>query len=117
MSGQTSVSFTEQDLAVFSEASGDRNPLHLSREYARRSPYGQPVVFGCLGAMACLGQIRLPAGWSATSFEAQFLGPVLLDVIYRFETSHTEGRWVARLFDGTTPVVSVVVTVAPSDGD
>jgi NAD(P)-dependent dehydrogenase (short-subunit alcohol dehydrogenase family) len=67
--------------------------------------------------MACLGQIRLPAGWSATSLEAQFLGPVLLDVIYRFEVSQTEGRWVSRLFDGTTPVVSVVVTIEPSDGD
>jgi NAD(P)-dependent dehydrogenase (short-subunit alcohol dehydrogenase family)/acyl dehydratase len=114
--GQTTVSFTEQDLAAFSEASGDRNPLHLSREHARRSPYGQPVVFGCLGAMACLGQIRFPAGWSATSFEAQFLGPVFLDVIYRIETLQTEGRWVARLFDGTTPVVSVVVTAEPSNG-
>jgi NAD(P)-dependent dehydrogenase (short-subunit alcohol dehydrogenase family)/acyl dehydratase len=116
-SGQTTISFTEQDLAVFSEASGDRNPLHLSRERARRSPYGQPVVFGCLGAMACLGQIRFPAGWSAASFEVQFLGPMFLDVIYRIETSQTEGRRVARLFDGTTPVVSVVVTLEPSDRD
>jgi NAD(P)-dependent dehydrogenase (short-subunit alcohol dehydrogenase family) len=67
--------------------------------------------------MACLGQIRLPTGWSATSFEAQFLGPIFLDVIYRFETSQTEGRWVARLFDGTTPVVSVVVTAEHSKGN
>ncbi len=36
---------------------------------------------------------------------------------YRIETSQTEGRWVARLFDGTTPVVSVVVTAEPSNED
>jgi NAD(P)-dependent dehydrogenase (short-subunit alcohol dehydrogenase family)/acyl dehydratase len=110
MSGQTYISFTEQDLAVFSEASGDRNPLHLSQEYARRTPYGQPVVFGCLGAMACLGHIRLPAGWCATSLEAEFLRPMFVGVKYRVETLEKEGRWEARLFDGSTPAVLVTVT-------
>ena len=109
-SGQASLSFTEQDLAVFSEASGDRNPLHLSQEYARRTPYGQQVVFGCLGAMACLGRIRLPAGWSATSLNAEFLRPMFLGVRYRVETSEKDGRWGARLFDGSTLAVSVTLT-------
>jgi len=117
MSSQTSISFAEQDLVAFSEASGDRNPLHLNEEYARRTPYGQPVVFGCLGAMACLGQIRLPAGWSATSLEAKFLRPMFLGVIYRIETSKKEGRWGARLFDGTLPVVSVMLTAEISHGN
>lgn len=107
--GQPSVSFTEQDVLAFSEASGDRNPLHLSRDYARRT-YGQPVVFGCLGAMACLGQIRLPAGWSATSLEAEFHQPMFLGIIYRVETSVKDGKWRARLFDGSALVVSVKVT-------
>jgi NAD(P)-dependent dehydrogenase (short-subunit alcohol dehydrogenase family)/acyl dehydratase len=106
-SGQTSISFTEQDLALFSEASGDRNPLHLSQEYARSTSYGQPVVFGCLGAMACLSHIHLPAGWSATSLEASFLRPMFIDVMYRVETSRKPGRWEARLFDGSAAVVSL----------
>jgi NAD(P)-dependent dehydrogenase (short-subunit alcohol dehydrogenase family)/acyl dehydratase len=106
-SGQTSISFTEHDLALFSEASGDRNPLHLSQEYARSTSYGQPVVFGCLGAMACLGHIQLPAGWSATSLEASFLRPMFVGVAYRVETSRKPGRWEARLFDGSTMVVSL----------
>jgi NAD(P)-dependent dehydrogenase (short-subunit alcohol dehydrogenase family)/acyl dehydratase len=110
------ITFTERDLAVFSEASGDRNPLHLSQEYARRTPYGQPVVFGCLGAMACLGHIRLPAGWSATSLEAEFLRPMFLGVTYRVETSEKEGKWKARLFDGSLPTVSVTVTAELSHG-
>jgi NAD(P)-dependent dehydrogenase (short-subunit alcohol dehydrogenase family)/acyl dehydratase len=104
------ISFTEQDVALFSQASGDRNPLHLSAEYARRTPYGQPVVFGCLGAMACLGHIRLPVGWSATSLEAEFRRPMFIGVDYRVETSERKGKWEARLFDGTVPVVSVIVT-------
>jgi NAD(P)-dependent dehydrogenase (short-subunit alcohol dehydrogenase family)/acyl dehydratase len=105
--GRTSITFTEQDLTLFSKASGDRNPLHLSQEYARRTSYGQPVVFGCLGAMACLGQIHLPAGWSVASLEASFLRPMFIGVTYRVETSRKPGRWEARLFDGSTAVVSL----------
>ena len=113
-SGQPFVSFAEQEVAIFSKASGDRNPLHLSHDYARRTPYGQPLVFGCLGAIACLGHVHLPAGWSATSLEAEFRQPIFLGVMYRVETSEKEGRWRARLFDGSALVVSVTVTAEPS---
>jgi NAD(P)-dependent dehydrogenase (short-subunit alcohol dehydrogenase family)/acyl dehydratase len=116
MFGQPSVSFTEQDVAVFSEASGDRNLLHISHDYARRTSYGQPVVFGCLGAMACLGRIHLPAGWSATSFEAEFR-PMFVGVAYRVETSEKDGKWRAQLFDGSAPVVSVTVSAEISRGN
>jgi NAD(P)-dependent dehydrogenase (short-subunit alcohol dehydrogenase family)/acyl dehydratase len=103
------ISFTAEDLALFSDASGDRNPLHLSDEYARRTPYGQRVVYGCLGAMACLGHIDLPAGWSATSLEARFHWPMFLGVQYRVETLRKENRWEARLFDGSMVVLSLKV--------
>ena len=110
MLSEPSISFSEQDVACFSDASGDRNPLHLSHEYARRTPYGQQVVFGCLGAVACLGHVRLPAGWSATSLEAEFARPMFLGVPYRVEVSEKERKWRARLFDGSAVVVSVAVT-------
>ena len=116
-SDQTSVSFAEEDVAVFSDASGDRNPLHLRHDYARSTAYGQPVVFGCLGALACLGHICLPAGWSAKSLEAEFPRPMFLGVSYRIETSQKEGKWRARLFDGSAVVVSVTVTAELSQGN
>ena len=109
---EAAISFTEQDLAAFSDASGDRNPLHLSLEYARRTAYGQPVVFGCLGAIACLG--RLPAGWRAASLEAEFLRPMFIGVAYRVETWEKDGKWGARLFDGSMPTLSVTVTAGPA---
>lgn len=114
---QTSISFTEQDLTAFSEASGDRNPLHLNREYARGTPYGQPVVFGCLGAIACLSHIRPPVGWRVASIEAEFLRPMFLGVNYRVETWAKENRWGARLFDGSMPTASVTVAVDRSLGN
>ncbi|MGC3974615.1 MAG: MaoC/PaaZ C-terminal domain-containing protein [Nitrospira sp.] len=46
----TTVRFTKQDLARFSGASRDRNPLHISEDYARTTPYAEPVVFGVLGS-------------------------------------------------------------------
>src|ERR1700730_9370788 len=105
--GSSFISFTEDDLVQFSEASGDRNPLHLSREYARQTPYGQPVVYGCLGAIACLGLIRLPDGWSAISFDARFHWPMFLGVQYRVEIVRRADRWDARLFDGSTAVLTL----------
>lgn len=109
ISGSAFISFTEEDLAVFSEASGDRNPLHLNPEYARRTPYGKRVVYGCLGAIACLGHIRLPNGWSATSLDARFHWPMFLGVQYRIETSRKGERWEARLFDGSSVVLTLKV--------
>jgi len=104
------VLFTEEDLVLFSSASGDRNPLHLSHFYARSTAYGQPVVFGCLGAIACLGKILLPDGWSARSIEAEFARPMFSNIEYRFETSQKDNKWRVRLFDGSAAVVSITLT-------
>jgi NAD(P)-dependent dehydrogenase (short-subunit alcohol dehydrogenase family)/acyl dehydratase len=115
-SGQNAILFTDQDLAAFSEASGDRNPLHLSAEYARSTSYGEPVVFGCLGAIACLGHLHYPAGWSAASLEAEFLRPMFANIPYRVEASKKDGRLKVRLFDGSTPVIAVTVSCETSAG-
>ena len=112
-----SVSFSEADLAVFSAASGDRNPLHLSESYARCTAYGQRVVFGCLGAIACLSHIRLPRNWALTRLQAKFFRPMFLGVNYRFETSAEDRKWVVRMFDGSRPVVALTVNAAPSISD
>ncbi len=109
MSDNSYVLFTEQDLVAFSEASGDRNPLHISREYARLTPYGQPVVFGCLGAMACLGSFTLPEHWTPTFLEAEFLRPLFVGVRYDISTLEKDGGWQTRLLDGST--VSALLTV------
>ncbi|MFI9176347.1 SDR family NAD(P)-dependent oxidoreductase [Streptomyces lincolnensis] len=43
------------DVVDFGAASGDRNPLHLDREFALRSAYGRPVAHGALATIAALG--------------------------------------------------------------
>ncbi len=39
---------TSQEMHAFSELTGDRNPLHLDKEYAKQTKFGKPVVFGLL---------------------------------------------------------------------
>lgn len=40
--------FTEKNLRVFTELSGDDNPLHLDAAFARARGYAKPVVHGAL---------------------------------------------------------------------
>src|ERR1700730_10171328 len=80
------IRFSEEDLRLFSAASGDRNPLHISPEYASRTPYAQRVVFGALGAIACLGRLTPPAEMPVIGLTADFLRPIFLDVDYRIRT-------------------------------
>src|SRR5215217_2692807 len=81
------VCFTKQDLALFSSASRDRNPLHISETYARCTPYGEPVVFGILGALATLGQLTDRTAMALQSVALEFRNPMIVGVNYRIEVS------------------------------
>src|SRR4051794_22404882 len=103
------VRFTQKDLELFRDASGDRNPLHLSREYASKTAYGQQVVFGALGAIACLGRLGHASGTTITKVTADFHRPVFLDVNYTIRVTEQGSSQVARLQDGTVPVLTLSV--------
>ena len=105
------ILFSEDDLALFSEASGDHNPLHLSDKYARQTPYGERVVFGCLGALALMGRLKLPIG----SIQAEFLRPMFLGVPYEVSTVEKDGGWVTQLLDGSLAVVTLTIKAGPGD--
>jgi 3-oxoacyl-[acyl-carrier protein] reductase len=72
---------TEADVRRFVELSGDDNPLHVDREYARSTPFKDIVVHGMIGASLVSTVIgtRLPgegALWMSQSFD--FALPVRL---------------------------------------
>src|SRR3954452_4724013 len=94
-----SVRFSQGDLELFRDASGDRNPLHLSREYASKTAYGQQVVFGALGAVACLGRLCDSAGRAIKKITADFHRPMFLHVNYTIRVSEQGGWRTARLQD------------------
>lgn len=41
---------TDADVVVYGGLIGDRGPLHLDEEFARRTPFGQRLSYGMLGA-------------------------------------------------------------------
>jgi NAD(P)-dependent dehydrogenase (short-subunit alcohol dehydrogenase family) len=108
------IRFSEEDLRNFSDASGDRNPLHLDEIYASRTPYGQRVVFGALGAVACLG--RIP-GQRITRMAVEFLRPMFLGVDYRVRVVLNEQTYLAHLYDGRLPVLALTVHMAADSED
>ena len=78
------VAFDRADLDLFGAASGDFNPLHLSDGYARRTPYGERVVPGVLGAMAALasGAERPELGVLAITHYERLLEELVPDVVH-----------------------------------
>ncbi len=106
------IRFTQADLELFSRASGDRNPLHLSEPYASRTAYGEPVVFGVLGCLAALAHIGRD-DVSISRLTADFHRPMFRNVDYRVEALSTREGITARLLDGSTPLLTTTVQFAP----
>ena len=79
------VRYTWEDMELFSRASHDHSRLHMSKEYARQTSYGRPIVFGILGAFAALGALNDRRGWWLTSARLDYRRPFDLDTNYRLE--------------------------------
>src|SRR5271154_1214610 len=76
---------SNEDVVGFAELSGDRNPIHLSEHFARKTRFGGRIVHGLYTASlisAVIG-MRLPGPGSVyISQSLNFLGPVKIgDVI------------------------------------
>ena len=76
---QVSKVVTEEDVYLFAGITGDRNPLHTSREFAAKTRFGERIAHGMLTAgfiSAVLGT-KLPGPGSIyLSQMLNFLGPV-----------------------------------------
>ena len=76
---------TAADLELFAAASGDRNPVHVSPEYARRTPFGEPVVFGALAALAAFAHLPKQRERRLESVRLEFRGPLAVGASYGVE--------------------------------
>lgn len=43
-------SFTQNDVILFAQVSGDNNPLHLDAEFAATTPFKRPIIHGALAS-------------------------------------------------------------------
>jgi NAD(P)-dependent dehydrogenase (short-subunit alcohol dehydrogenase family) len=108
------VRFTDEDLDLFAAASHDRNPLHLSSEYARRTPYGQRVVHGALAALAALGGLEEAPGRALASASFDFEGAIFTEIDYDVQLTQTGDAALLKLLDGRRVLLKGSVRFRPS---
>ena len=78
------IRFASEELQLRG-ASHNANPLRVLAEYARTAAYGEPVVFGILGAMAAAGYVQERPERVLRETELEFRNPLYAGVDYRIE--------------------------------
>ena len=102
----------EADVALFASLSGDRNPLHLSEEFARTTRFGGRLVHGAflVGLIsAALTELTGP-GYVYLGQDIRFRGPVLIGDTVTVRAEITKLR-------EDKPILFIETTVAKVDGD
>ena len=101
---------TPSDMALFSALSRDVNPLHTSPDYARRTAFGEPVVFGILGALATLQQTPPRPKQALGKVSLLFLNPLFVGVHYRVVVTSDAAQDTIEVFDGQRRMVQSTFT-------
>ena len=102
-------------MELFRKASGDCNPMHTSKEYAHKTAFGQPVVFGVLAAIAAVSRIPRQSDHRPTKITLDFPGALFAEVNYTVQvTTMDEHRFMARILDGSNIMLTAEVKYEPS---
>ena len=112
------LEFSEEEVLAFAEASGDRNPLHVDALFARRTPFGGPIVHGSLLTLGALGCLPDEVLSRVRGLEVSFGGAVRPGETVTAETRYKRhaNAWEVRLSGRGKPLVRVVTREAPIPG-
>lgn len=128
--GQTasySKTLTEQDVILFAACSGDVNPVHLDKEYAATTPFGEPIGHGMwTGALVSAAiATRLPGPGSVyRSQSLSFKHPVKIGDIVTVTLTVSEIKERVKLVtleceahnqDGKLIAKGVAEVIAPTE--
>ncbi len=87
----SSLSFSSVELEAFKYLSHDENPLHVDPEYARKTVFGQQVVYGILAVLKSLHVWSDGQSIRLERIQVQFKRPLFLNRNYTLEIeSHSE---------------------------
>lgn len=78
-------SFSQEDVVLFAQVTGDNNPVHLDEAYAANTIFKRPIIHGMLGATVfskVFGTIFPGEGTIYLNQNLQFLRPMLVNVEY-----------------------------------
>ena len=76
---EMSKTVTEEDIFLFAKVTGDYNPVHVSREFAEKTRFGERIAHGMLsaGLISAVIGMKLPGpGCLYLSQTLNFRGPV-----------------------------------------
>jgi len=76
---EMSKTVTEEDIVLFAKVTGDHNPVHVSREFAEKTRFGERIAHGMLsaGLISAVIGMKLPGpGCLYLSQTLNFRGPV-----------------------------------------
>ena len=76
---EMSKTVTEEDIDLFAKVTGDRNPVHVSREFAEKTRFKERIAHGLLsaGLISAVIGMKLPGpGCLYLSQTLNFRGPV-----------------------------------------
>lgn len=86
---------TEADIVMFAALSGDWYPLHVDREYAAKSPFGERIAHGMLVLSAASGLMPLTE-WALVAFygmdRVRFVAPTKIGDTIHMEAEVVEKR-------------------------
>lgn len=90
----------EEDIDAFSKVSGDRNPIHLDEEYAKKSIFGKRIAHGMLSASFISNVIGNQLPGEGTIYMKQslkfcrpvFIGDVITAIIEVKEVNYEKGN-------------------------
>ena len=96
---------------LFSEASLDINPLHVSRAYTRATPFGEPVVFGILTLIAAAAALPDEPGKRLSKVTVDFRSPLFVGCTYSVVTAQTSAtKRRVRVVEGSRILLSANFT-------
>ncbi|MCH7974477.1 MAG: MaoC family dehydratase [Bacteroidetes bacterium] len=85
--------FTENDVIRFSELTGDKNPIHLDEDFAKKSIFGDRIIHGMLAASyfsKILGMDFPGPGTIYLGQNIKFKKPIKIDELITFELKIVE---------------------------
>jgi 3-hydroxybutyryl-CoA dehydratase len=110
MSASYSQTITSADIHAFAEISGDKNPVHLSAEFASESRFGRRIAHGLMTAsfFSALFGTKLPGnGCVYVSQNLKFLRPVYInDTVTALVTIKAINKETRRIFFDTFCIVN-----------